>query len=115
MPPEEPSVTAVLLGLVQSVRDDQQSGFARLEAKLETKADKADVESVRVEMRSEVRHLEARVEANETWRHQREAELVAVNELQNRRTGIVQFRWNLGMVAVMAVLTAGLVAVGIFH
>ena len=108
-------MTAVLLGLVQSVRDDQQSGFARLEAKLETKADKADVESVRIEMRSEVRHLEARVSANETWRHQSEAEFAAVNELQNRRTGIVQFRWNLAMVAVMAVLTAGLVAVGLFH
>lgn len=83
---EEASVPVSILGLMAQerrearelmaqIRNEQAAGFASLAAKLDAKADKADVESIR----SDLRHLGERTEHLEGWRRDEDARF-AVNK-----------------------------------
>lgn len=107
----EPVVQYGMKELLANLQTSIDTGFATVATRLEGKADKADVES----LRSDLRHVVERTEGLEAWRREQDATHAAERDHEGR--GHEARTWRLALVGA-AIYLAGLgwsIASGLIH
>jgi hypothetical protein len=107
----EPTISFTVSELLQQIKADQTAGFARMEVKLDNKADKADVASIQ----SDLAHYGERLGKVEDWRRTIEVSRETNRERAETATTNSQRRWNVVLSAAMVILTGALVLVAVVH
>lgn len=106
---DEPTISFTVSELLQQIKADQASGFARMEVKLDNKADKADVASIQ----SDLAHYGERLGKVEDWRRAVEVSRETSRERAETAASNSQRRWNVLLGLAMVVLTGALVLVAV--
>ncbi|HEX3539666.1 MAG TPA: hypothetical protein VHT75_04405 [Acidimicrobiales bacterium] len=108
---DEPTISFTVSELLQQIKADQTAGFARMEVKLDNKADKADVASIQ----SDLAHYGERLGKVEDWRRTMEVSRETGREHAETAAVSSQRRWNVALGLTMALLTGALVLVAVLH
>lgn len=97
---DEPTITYAIRELLERIEKTQNKGFSDLLARLDGKADKADVES----LRSDLRHLGERTQTLEAW-HRDEQQAEVLEQAHSDRA-LRAKQWTLAL-ATFLVMAAG--------